>query len=434
MITTEELYKVYKNYSLISTDTRNIIPGSVFFALKGPSFNGNIFAKTAIEKGAAFAVIDEEKYQQGPQYLLTENVLTALQNLSNHHRHHLSIPFLAITGSNGKTTTKELVKNVLSSKFRVLATKGNLNNHIGVPLTILSIQNDIQFAVIEMGANHLQEISSYCNIAEPDYGLITNVGKAHLEGFGGFEGVKKGKGELYEWISRNGKGVFLNIDSGDLSVMAEKNKIENVIRYGTNGETFCKGKLISDQPYLTVEWKCGENSGKIQSQLTGAYNFENILSAVCIGNFFGVGASDIDRAIGSYVPDNSRSQIVKKGSNTIILDAYNANPTSMEAALVNFSKMTGENKIVFLGDMAELGEESVFEHNRILEILSEQKYETVVLVGPVFGSLKNDLNAILFPDSAAAAEWMKKNPVNNRSVLIKGSRSMMMEKILDAID
>ena len=432
MIMIDKLYEIFKKNPFISTDSRNIIPGCLFFALKGPAFNGNSFAEIALSNGAAFAVIDDSTFQKNHQYLLTDDVLTALQSLANFHRQQLKIPILAVTGSNGKTTTKELLKNILSKKYNTVVTKGNLNNHIGVPLTILSIPANAEFAVIEMGANHQKEIESYCRIAEPDYGLITNVGKAHLEGFGGFDGVKKGKGELYSWISKNGKGVFLNGSNSDLNAMVKEYKFPQIIRYGMDQEFYCSGELISEQPHLKINWKCNSKKGTIHSQLIGQYNFENILSAVCIGNYFNVVSADIDDAIEKYIPENSRSQIINKGTNTIILDAYNANPTSMEAALINFKKMNAAYKMVFLGDMAELGDETLEEHKRILSMLEESGYDKVILVGKNFVELSDGLNALIFEDSKLAATWLKENPVNNFYILIKGSRTTQMEKIMDA--
>ena len=433
MVSIEKLYDIYKSNPLISTDSRSIIPGSLFFALRGPNFNGNSFAEMALSKGAAYVVIDEAAYQKNHQHLLVDDALKALQSLANYHRHQLKIPFLAITGSNGKTTTKELIRNVLSKKYRTVATKGNLNNHIGVPLTILTVTMDTEFAVIEMGANHQKEIDSYCQITEPDYGLITNVGKAHLEGFGGFEGVKKGKGELYSRISRHGKSIFLNGNNGELDAMIKEYKFSRIIRYGTDQEFYCSGELVSEQPLLKINWKCENKKGTINSQLVGYYNFENILSAVCVGNYFDVNPDDINDAIETYIPGNSRSQIIKKNSNTIILDAYNANPTSMEAALNNFRKISASHKIVFLGDMAELGEESFEEHKRIATILNGDKYDKVILVGKNFGEFSDGFNRLHFDDSGNAASWLKKNPIENSFILIKGSRPSQMEKIMEAL-
>ncbi len=433
MISIAELYSVFLKHPIISTDTRTILPASMFFALKGPAFNGNQFAEKALAAGAAFVVIDEVEFKKDDRFLLVEDVLTTLQELANYHRQHLQIPFLAITGSNGKTTTKELIRAVLAKKYKTHATKGNLNNHIGVPLTILSITPDAEFAVIEMGANHQKEIESYCKIAEPDFGLITNVGKAHLEGFGGFEGVKKGKGELYSWISVNGKMIFINGDNNHLKEMSGGIINEKKIFYGTADYFYCFGKLLKEESFLNITWTSEDRSGLIESQIIGGYNFENILSAVCIGNYFGVKAADIDDAVSAYVSDNSRSQIVKAGTNTIILDAYNANPTSMEAALNNFGKINSDQKYIFIGDMAELGEESREEHKKIIELLKKMKPTTVVLVGKNFGEFESEIFCLHFIDSEKAAEWVSGNAFENATVLIKGSRSSKMEKVFDAI-
>lgn len=433
MTSIEELYALFLQHPQVCTDSRAIIPGSIFFALKGPSFNGNTFAEQALSLGAAYAVVDEDAYAKNPRCLLVKDGLAALQQLANHHRHQLKIPVLAITGSNGKTTTKELVRAVLAKRYRTLATKGNLNNHIGVPLTLLSITNEIEFAVIEMGANHQHEIEAYCKIAEPHYGLITNVGKAHLEGFGGFEGVKKGKGELYEWIAQQAKPVFLNGNNSILSEMAKEHKVQYQVIYGTDSNFDCCGELVSDSPALEVKWKQGEHSGHIHSQLIGRYNFENVLAAICIGNYFGVEAHDIDKAIAAYVPDNSRSQVITKGTNTIILDAYNANPTSMEAALKNFASLSSSHKIICIGDMAELGEETTKEHGRIVEMLKNIPNEQIILVGKNFGVYSGQIPCLHFETSDKAADWVKKHPFSNKNILIKGSRSTRMEKILDSI-
>jgi UDP-N-acetylmuramoyl-tripeptide--D-alanyl-D-alanine ligase len=433
MITIEKLYELFIKNPVVCTDSRNIVQGSFFFALKGPAFNGNEFAEAALAQGASYSIIDEHSFQKSGNYFLVEDVLSTLQQLANHHRRKLNIPILAITGSNGKTTTKELVRNVLAKKYKTIATKGNLNNHIGVPLTILSIPLDAEFAVIEMGANHQHEIESYCKVAEPSYGLITNIGKAHLEGFGGFEGVKKGKGELYNWLSKNDGCAFINWNNNHLLNMAGENALVKIIKYGTNDNLFCSGKLINEQPSLLVEWKSESRFGEIKSQLTGSYNFENILAAVCIGNYFKVKPEDIDAAINEYVPDNSRSQIIKKGTNTIILDAYNAKPTSMEAALNNFNKISAANKIVFIGDMAELGSESDEEHKHILSLLSENKYSKIILVGKNFGRFFSPGKGFHFDDSEKAAAWLKQHLPENTFILIKGSRSTKMEKILDAL-
>lgn len=426
----EAIYKHYLINPVVSTDTRAITEGCIFFALKGPSFNGNTFAKQALESGASIVVIDEKEYQVDDRCILVEDSLKALQQLASHHRSRLNFPFLAITGSNGKTTTKELIRNVLAKKFNVHATKGNLNNHIGVPLTILSMPVNANFAVIEMGANHQKEIEFLCSIAMPDYGLITNVGKAHLEGFGGFEGVKKGKGEMYAHLHGQGRTAFVNIDNEHLNKMVAEYRPEKVVSYGTNPNAYCKGELISAEPTLNLTWKCESSFGEIQTQMIGAYNFENILSAICIGSYFRVKPEDMNEAIAAYAPDNSRSQIIQQGTNTIVLDAYNANPSSMEAALRNFEKMHSDSKVICIGDMAELGEESAAEHKRIIEQLKKMNYKLLVLVGKNFGAFASEIKSMHFENSSLAAEYFKKNLPDNSLVLIKGSRSSKMELLL----
>jgi UDP-N-acetylmuramoyl-tripeptide--D-alanyl-D-alanine ligase len=433
MISTEELYTFYQKNPLVSTDTRQIKKDSIFFALKGPNFNGNTFADQALEQGAALVIIDEMKYKKDERYRVVDNSLRALQDLANFHRKQLSIPFLAITGSNGKTTTKELVRAVLSKKYKTLATKGNLNNHIGVPLTILSIDKDVEFAVIEMGANHQGEIESYCRIAEPDYGLITNVGKAHLEGFGGFEGVRKGKRELYHWIDEHGKMIFRNGDNEYLGEMASSIDPRKFILYGTNSAFNTYAVLKKSQPFLEISWKSGVQQGEHSSQLVGDYNFENVLAAIAIGNYFGVEAHQIDAAISSYVPDNSRSQKLQKGTNSIILDAYNANPSSMEAALKNFAMLPEKEKVICIGDMAELGDDTDKEHKKILKLLTEIPHQKLILVGKNFGKYSSEIDCLPFNTSKDVALWLKSNPINSMTILIKGSRSMNMESILEAL-
>ncbi|MBK6990120.1 MAG: UDP-N-acetylmuramoyl-tripeptide--D-alanyl-D-alanine ligase [Bacteroidetes bacterium] len=427
----EKIYQHYLSNPVVSTDTRAIAPGCIFFALKGPSFNGNAFAKQALEAGASMVVVDETEYNIDERCILVDDSLKTLQQLAAHHRSQLNFPFLAITGSNGKTTTKELIRNVLAKKFNVHATKGNLNNHIGVPLTLLSIPAKTNFAVIEMGANHQKEIEFLCSIAMPDYGLITNVGKAHLEGFGGFEGVKKGKGEMYAHLNGQGRTAFVNTDNEHLNKMVAEYRPENVVSYGTNSNAFCRGELITSEPTLNLTWKCESSFGEIQTQMIGAYNFENILSAICIGSYFRVKPEDMNEAIAAYAPDNSRSQIIHQGTNTIVLDAYNANPSSMEAALRNFEKMQSDSKIICIGDMAELGEESAAEHKRIIDQLKKMDYKLLILVGKNFGAYANEIKSIHFENSNLAADFFKKNLPENSLVLIKGSRSSKMELIIN---
>ena len=430
----EEIYELYKSNPVVCTDTRNIIKGCIFFALKGATFNGNTFAENALQNGAAYAVIDEPEFKKDERYLLMPDVLNSLQHLANFHRRQLKCPVLAITGSNGKTTTKELISRVLAKKYNVHFTKGNFNNHIGVPLTILSAPPETEMLVVEMGANHQKEIEMLSAIAMPDYGIISNVGKAHLEGFGGFEGVKKGKGELYEFLSLHHGCAFVNGDNPHLTEMIRKKNVKRKIVYGTDTKFDFSGKLMESFPFLKVKWKSGTNSGVISSQLVGEYNFENILAAACIGNYFKVEADQINKAIEEYVPDNSRSQVVKKGSNTILLDAYNANPASMDAALRNFSMMEGKHKVVFLGEMAELGNESEQEHRQLVDLVKSMNFEKVILVGQKFSPHISALPASYFLSSADAAQWTKDQNIKDATILIKGSRSSKMEVVLDSIE
>ncbi|MCX6274375.1 MAG: UDP-N-acetylmuramoyl-tripeptide--D-alanyl-D-alanine ligase [Bacteroidetes bacterium] len=429
----EELYEVYKKHPNVCTDTRSISKGCIFYALKGEKFNGNSFAEDALGKGASFVVIDEPGYKKDDRFILVEDVLVCLQHLANYHRRQLKCPVIAITGSNGKTTTKELINRVLEKKFKTHCTKGNFNNHIGVPLTLLSASSDCEMLVVEMGANHQHEIAMLSAIAMPDFGIISNVGKAHLEGFGGFEGVKKGKGELYKFLAEHHGSIFINVDNPHLVQMAKERNVKHRIVYGTGDAFDCSGKLVASVPFLKVEWKAGGSKGTIDSKLIGEYNFENILAAVCIGIHFGVRAEDVCNAIENYTPDNSRSQFIVRGSNTIILDAYNANPSSMEAALKNFAVMEGRNKIVFLGEMAELGEESEQEHKRIIELLRGYRFDKVVLVGENFSRIESDFAADYFPISTAAADWMKNQKITEATILIKGSRSSKMEAVLEGL-
>ena len=429
----EPLYEIYKKHPVICTDTRSISEGCIFFALKGASFNGNNFAADAVSKGAAFAVIDDPQKKQDERFILATDALATLQHLANYHRRQLRCPVLAITGSNGKTTTKELISRVLAKKYRTHATKGNLNNHIGVPLTILSAPAHCELLVVEMGANHRKEIGLLSAIAMPDFGIISNVGKAHLEGFGGFDGVKKGKGELYEFLSAHHGCAFVNGDNPHLREMIRTHNVKRRIVYGKDEGFDCSGKLLAQFPFLEVEWKTTRHKGKISSRLIGEYNFENILAAVCIGSYFGVDPAAMCKAIEEYVPDNSRSQIVKRGSNTILLDAYNANPASMEAALKNFSLMEGQNKIVFLGEMAELGNESEREHLQIAELLGSMKFKKVILVGDNFAKRPAVLPAEYFSSSSEAANWAKSQNISDATILIKGSRSSKMEVVLESL-
>lgn len=421
----EALYQIYLKHPSVQTDTRKLQTGDIFFALKGPSFNGNAFARQAIDQGAAYAVIDDPAHQQGDRTILVPDVLEALQQLAKHHRDQFSIPFIAITGSNGKTTTKELIHAVLSTSFKTYTTEGNLNNHIGVPLTILKIRRDAEMAVIEMGANHLGEIASYCKIAAPTHGLITNCGKAHLEGFGGEEGVKKGKGELFDFLRQNEGTAFIMNDYDYLKEMSVG--IKQIYKYGTANADIT-GKVEAAAPFLKVGFTQGFE-GSIQTRLVGDYNLPNVLAAVAVGKYFQVNEQKIRAAINNYEPTNSRSQLMKKGTNSIILDAYNANPSSMKAAIENFARAEGNKKILALGAMAELGPGSVKEHEAIVDEIKKHKWNEVLLVGGDF--LKAEHPFKKFNSPAEAGEWILKENIQEAQWLIKGSRSMQMEKLLD---
>lgn len=426
-MTIPELYSIYKQYPSVQTDTRKLKTGDLFFALKGGNFNGNSFAKQAIAAGAAYAVIDEKEFITD-KAILVEDVLTTLQQLAKHHREQFTIPFIAVTGSNGKTTTKELIHAVLSTSFKTYTTEGNLNNHIGVPLTILKIKADAEIAVIEMGANHQGEIAGYCEYALPTHGLITNVGKAHLEGFGGIEGVKKGKGELFDFLRRDNEGTaFVMWDYDYLQEMSKG--ISGIIKYGTTAEAHVIGKTLKNDPLLEVEIVQGLDQKMIRTQLVGEYNLPNVLAAVTVGKYFKVAESKIIHAIENYTPSNSRSQLLQKDSNHIILDAYNANPSSMKLAIENFARIPDENKVLMLGAMKELGEESVAEHQSIVELIKKYKWKQVVLVGGDF--LKVSHPFLQFDNAVQAKGWLEQQHFMDTHLLIKGSRSLGMEKVLE---
>ncbi|MGC6429494.1 MAG: UDP-N-acetylmuramoyl-tripeptide--D-alanyl-D-alanine ligase [Jejuia sp.] len=421
----ESLYQLFLECSSVSTDTRKIEEGDLFFALKGENFNGNTYAKDALAKGAKYAVIDEEEFHTSDQTILVNDVLKTLQLLANYHRNRLKTPIIALTGSNGKTTTKELINVVLSQKFSTTATKGNLNNHIGVPLTLLSMSNTTEIGIIEMGANHQKEIEFLCNIAEPDYGLITNYGKAHLEGFGGVEGVIEGKSEMFVHLIQNNKTIFLNLKD---PIQIEKSKGGHTFTFGSsdnNPEVAID--FIEAQPFVKGKYK----NEIINSHLIGDYNFNNIAVAIAIGNYFKVEPYQIKTAIENYIPSNNRSQIIEKNSNKIILDAYNANPTSMRAALLNFDKQEG-NKIAILGDMFELGEEAEKEHQTIADLASSLNINQVFLIGEnFFKSEVNQDSVFQFEKFVEFKKVFELEKINNSTLLIKGSRGMALERILD---
>lgn len=428
-MTIEQLYDRYRQYPSVQTDTRKLKAGDIFFALKGPNFNGNQFAAAALAAGSAYAVVDDPGIAAttpDSRIIVVDDVLTTLQQLAKYHRQQFNIPFIAITGSNGKTTTKELVHAVLSAGYKTYTTQGNLNNHIGIPLTILSVKSDAEMAVIEMGANHLREIASYCEYTLPTHGIITNCGKAHLEGFGSIEGVRKGKGELYDHLRAHNGTAFVMWDYDYLQTMSKG--IATVVKYGTTAEADITGTVQQSEPFLTVTIAKGADLPAIKTLLVGAYNLPNVLVAVTAGKFFKVPDEKIKAAIENYTPSNSRSQLIEKNGNKFILDAYNANPTSMKAAIENFAGIHASNKVLMLGGMAELGQESLQEHQAIIDLIKQHTWKAVVLVGGDF--LKIDHPFIKLNNSAEAATWFNSQPFSDTYFLIKGSRSMQMEKVL----
>jgi UDP-N-acetylmuramoyl-tripeptide--D-alanyl-D-alanine ligase len=426
--TLEEIYSIFLKNRNVSTDSRQILPGCMFFALKGDNFDGNKYAENAIDAGAAYAVIDDENYD-GPATILVDDVLDTLQQIAKMHRRNFKIPVVAITGSNGKTTTKELLNAVLSQKYQVTATKGNLNNHIGVPLTLLGITEETQLAIIEMGANHQGEIERLCVIAEPTHGLITNIGKAHLGGFGGYEGVIKAKSELYSWLRASGGIAFVNAENQLL--MELTTGIERTL-YGTQEDIFASGKTRENTDMLAIDWITGEGIIALETNLAGNYNFENVMAAICTGMFLKVPESEIKTAICNYFPSNSRSQVMKTAKNFIILDAYNANPTSMQAAIENLRQVRAMHKMVILGDMLELGDESLSEHSALTKLIEESDFEKVILVGPDFIEVAHSIFKC-FRTSHEACDWLKTQDIAGYTILVKGSRGIKMEKVLDAL-
>jgi UDP-N-acetylmuramoyl-tripeptide--D-alanyl-D-alanine ligase len=425
-----ELYRIFLQHGKISTDTRNIEAGTIFFALKGETYDGNEFAVQAIDKGASFAIINNKKYQTSPRCLLVDNVENTLQQLAAHHRMQLKIPVIGITGTNGKTTTKELTGNVLARKFKTVYTQGNLNNHIGVPLSVLSINQETEIAVIEMGANHVGEIAALCQISKPTHGIITNIGRAHLDGFGGFEGVIKAKSELYHFIKENGGHIFRN-NSDDL--LLKLGKEIKTITYGSSPGAGLHGEITEKSPFLSV--KIWFNSGPrlIQTRLVGEYNFANVMAAATIGQYFGVDSEMIAEALECYSPSNNRSQWLQSTHNQIIMDAYNANPTSMESSILSFSDFPGTEKIAILGDMRELGHESLKEHRYILDLALTQNFQSVFLVGSQFCQVSKGLNVHGFQNVEEACEFFKAHPLQNKTLLIKASRSTKLEKLLEVL-
>ncbi|MBL7870205.1 MAG: UDP-N-acetylmuramoyl-tripeptide--D-alanyl-D-alanine ligase [Cyclobacteriaceae bacterium] len=423
---TEKLYEKFLQAGVVSTDTRQIPEGSIFFALRGEKFNANVFAKEALDKGASFAVIDQATFATDDRCILVGDTLKALQDLARYHRNQLTIPVIGLTGSNGKTTSKELLNAVLSTKYKTFATKGNLNNHIGVPLSILSIDQSVEIGVIEMGANHVGEIAFLCSIANPTHGFITNIGKAHIGTFGGFENIVRGKSELFQYLLRHNGVVFINSQNPILNNLAKR--FSKPYFYPAVGDYY-KASLLDANPYIRYQ---AENGEVVQTQLMGAYNFENIAAALCLGKYFEVEGKAANAAVAGYVPGNMRSQVIKKGANTIILDAYNANPSSMEAAIESLATIKASKKVVILGDMFELEDAAEAEHKRIGELLTHKKFDQVLFCGnlmkaayAVYG------NANLFEKKEQLIEYLKTNPIRDATILVKASRGIGLETIVE---
>ena len=425
-MTIPELYELFIHNPKVTTDSRNCPRGSIFFALKGDKFDGNQYAEKALASGCVYAVIDNPDYFIGERTILVDNVLTTLQQLAHRHRKVIGCPIIGITGTNGKTTTKELLASVLSTKYNLLYTEGNLNNHIGVPLTLLRLTHDHEMAVIEMGASHPGDIKELVDIAQPNYGIITNVGRAHLEGFGSFEGVIKTKGELYDYMRRTKGKIFINQDNKYLKEIA--NGIEQVT-YGSDETAFAWGCVVSCNPYLTFEWRQQGKIHTVETHLIGSYNLDNALVAVAVGRFFKIPAERISRAITAYEPTNNRSQLKKTADNTLIIDAYNANPTSMMASISNFRNMQAENKMLILGDMRELGKDSADEHQKIADYLEECGFKDVVLVGELFAATRHSYQS--YPDvTALIAELQREKPCG-KTILIKGSNGIKLSSVVE---
>lgn len=430
---TTALYNLFLQYPSVTTDSRICPKDSIFFALKGERFNGNLFAEKAIEAGCAYAVVDEEPERENDRIILVKDVLLSLQKLANWHRKKLKIPIVGITGTNGKTTTKELIAVALSKEFKVAYTQGNLNNHIGVPLTLLAMNKSHEIGIVEMGASHPGDIRELCEIAEPNYGVITNVGKAHMEGFGSFENLVGTKCELYDFIRQRGGKVFVNKDN---HILYERSEGMNRILYGKNDPSlFASGTIANATPFLEFDWSFFDSPYRVKTRLVGEFNFDNAIAAVAVSKFFGINAERISAALEEYEPTNHRSQFKRTEKNDLIIDAYNANPTSMKAALEFFSSIPSSlSKMVILGEMKELGESSDEEHKKIVRFLQEQPYEKVYLVGSVFNKwiAANDTFR-LFNDVEELIEMLKKEPVSNCYILLKGSHSVHLEKAVDSL-
>ena len=433
-----QLYQIFLQHPIICTDSRVCQLDSLFFALKGENFNANSFAGTALEKGCAYAVVDEAEYAIDDRFILVDNVLESLQQLATYHRMQIGTGIIGITGTNGKTTTKELIAAVLKEKYKILFTQGNLNNHIGVPLTLLQLKAEHQLAIIEMGANHPGEIDQLCKIARPDYGIITNVGKAHLEGFGSLEGVMKTKAELYDFISTFGKLIFINSGNPLLVKMAKDsglNSPDDKHEYSLNEKDVTAeyfAEIIGCSPFLNLKWKRkGTDFVETETNLIGSYNAENVLAAVTIGGYFGLTDEQIKKGLENYIPQNNRSQLTVTEHNKLVVDTYNANPTSMRAAVLNFVQMEVDRKTLILGDMLELGDQSDIEHQNIVDLLQQNNLKNVLLVGNDFKKTRNSFHS--FENVADLINYINENPIINNYILIKGSRGIKLEKILTSL-
>ncbi len=432
----EDIYQIFKTHPIVTTDSRNITEGCLFFALKGETFDGNQFAQKALDEGAAFAIIDNPDFNQNDRFIIVDDVLKVLQNLATHHRRQFDIPFIAIAGSNGKTTTKELVAAVMNSQYKTHFTKGNFNNHIGVPLTLLQLTEDYEAAVIEIGANHQGETHDLCVILEPTHGVVTNMGKDHLEGFGGIEGVKMGNSELYRWLSHNRGTVFVNEDEPFLQEWLPTEGLHKIfyrkIQKLSMQEPGYQARLDTAAPLLKVNFL--DEKGEVlqaETQIVGDYNFANVITAIAIGKYFKVPARKICKAISEYVPSMNRSQLVKYGEATVILDAYNANPSSLSLALKSLSQMPQRNKIAIIGDMFELGEESDAEHKAVYDLAISLNFNTLVTVGHAFAKIAVPTEGGVFETNKEAKEWFEKQHFDEDTcILIKGSRGMKLEVLL----
>jgi len=421
-----ELYHYFLRAGKISTDTRNDVSGSIFFALSGANFNGNEYAKYALENGAILAVIDQKEYDLDDRYFFVEDSLETLQELARLHRSKMNCQVVGITGSNGKTTTKELIANVLTTERKISSTKGNLNNHIGVPLTILSIETNTEIAIVEMGANHKDEIALLCNIAQPQFGIITNIGKAHLEGFGSFDGVKEAKNELYDFLKSSNGLAFVNQNDPLLMDLSKELKRTT---YGSNSKLF-KAEIKKSKPFLSISWEYNNHNYLCKTNLFGQYNADNIYAAIATGLYFGISPEDVNNAIANYKANNNRSQLLKTETNLLILDAYNANPVSMSAAINYFTEYQPNNPWLVLGDMFELGNTSREEHKKIIDLLKESPFENILLVGKDFFSLRSNNSFVSFPNLQDADNYLAEHPIRNAEILVKGSRGIELEKLL----